>query len=307
MGCMPTSPASAALPRRAALLLGAGTLLWGGAGSASAQASTGTLRLSGAADANDRRYIYAKELLLLALSRAESPLKVVQIGGMTQTRMAVEVAEGRMDVLLLPMSWPPNAAIMPVRVPLRRGLLGVRLLLTRPELAQAIAACNTIEQLRTRFVMGYGADWIDRPAFEPLGFRVVSGSSYSGLFDMLRAGRFDFFSRGVNEIWPEVDHPVLGKGLVVAPRIALSYPLDDYLWVRRGDTALHDLITLGLARARADGSMDKLFDQWFGQGLRRAALDQRQVLELGGYPVEPGTPLELFDVLATLKHTRVGR
>jgi hypothetical protein len=286
-------------------LLGLATLPW--AATAPAQPTLGTLRLSGGADANDQRYAYVKELLTLALARADSPLKVVQIGGMTQTRMAVEVAEGRMDVLLLPMSWPPNAAIMPVRVPLRRGLLGVRLLLARPAMANAIAACNSIEQLRSRFVMGYGADWIDRPAFEPLGFRVVSGSSYSGLFDMLRAGRFDYLSRGVNEVWSEIDHPVLGKGLVVVPRLALSYPLDDYLWVRRGDSALHELISLGLARARTDGSMDKLFDQWFGKGLRRAALDQRHVLELGGYPVEPGTPLELFDVLTSLKHTRSGR
>lgn len=263
------------------------------------------LRLSGGADANDHRYRYAAEVLRLALQHAEVRRRVVQIGGMTQARMAVEVAEGRMDVLLLPMSWPSNAAITPVRVPLRRGLLGVRLLLARPAQARAIAQCKTLDELRSRFVMGYGADWIDRPAFEPLGFKLVLGASYSGLFDMLRAGRFHYLSRGINEIWAELDHPQLGRGLVVVPDIALSYPLDDYLWVRHGNTVLEEQITRGLARARADGSFLALFDRFHREGMRRAALEQRTIFEIGGYPVEPGTPLELFDVVRDMR--RPGR
>ncbi len=260
-----------------------------------------TLRFSGAADANDQRYAYPRELLQLALERAGSAQKVAQIGGMTQTRLAVEVAEGRMDVLLLPMSWPPNLAIMPVRLPLRRGLLGLRLLLARPAQARALSQCQNLDELREGFVLGYGADWIDRPAFEPLGFRVVLGSSYTGLFDMLRARRFDYLSRGVNEVWAEIDHPSLGRGLVVVPKVALHYPLDDYFWVRSGNTALHDLIARGLALARADGSMATLFERWHGPGMRRAQLARRLVFELGGYPVEPGTPLELFDALSVAR------
>ncbi len=262
------------------------------------------LRFSGGADANDRRYQYPAELLQIAMDRTESGRRVVQVGGMTQARMAVEVAEGRMDALLLPMSWPSNLAITPVRVPLRRGLLGVRLLMARPAEAEAISQCKTLDELRNRFTMGYGADWIDRPAFEPLGFKVVLGSSYSGLFDMLRAGRFDFLSRGVNELWAEVDHPQLGRDLVVVPKIALNYPLDDYFWVRRGDTVLEGQIERGLARARMDGAFASLFDRFHRDGIRRAMLDQRTVFTVGGYPVEPGTPIELFDVLRSVRRPR---
>jgi hypothetical protein len=259
------------------------------------------LTFSGGLDANDRRYEYPRELLELALIRAGSLRTVRQIGGMTQARLAVEVAEGRMDALLLPTSWPTNLAVMPVRIPLRRGLLGVRLLVTRPAVAAQLAAVPSLERLRNGWRMGYGADWVDRPAFAPLGFRVVLGSSYTGLFDMLRAGRFDFLHRGINEIWAEMDHPRLGRDLVVVPQLALRYPLDDYFWVRRGDDELASLISRGLTAARADGSFAALYERWFGPGITRAALPQRRVFELGGYPVEPGTPLELFDALSAAK------
>ncbi len=263
------------------------------------------LRFSGGTDAADRRYVYPQALLELALARAGSGRKVASVGGMTQTRLAAEVGAGRMDVLILPMSWPSNDAIMPVRVPLRRGLLGLRLLLARPSMAESLARCRTLDELRSRFTMGYGADWIDRPAFEPLGFKVVIGSSYVGLFDMLRAGRFDYFSRGVNEIWAEIDHPQLGRKLVVVPQVAVNYPLDDYFYVRRGDNALAELIGRGLQRARQDGSFAELFERYHSDGLRRSAVGERQVLELAGYPVQPGTPLELFDILPLAR--RIGR
>jgi hypothetical protein len=259
------------------------------------------LRFSGGLDGNDERYSFPAELLSLAMRSAGSHRELLQIGGMTQARLAVEVSEGRMDTLLLPSSWPINAAVTPVLVPLRRGLLGVRLLLARPEVAQKLARCKTLAELRSGFVMGYGADWIDRPAFEPLGFRMNAGASYSGLFDMLRAGRCDYLNRGVNEVWAELDHPQLGRGLVVVPGVGLSYPLDDYFWVRRGNTELHEQITRGLARAKADGSYRASFDRFHSAGLRRAALPSRVMFDVGGYPSEPGTPLELFDLLGELR------
>jgi ABC-type amino acid transport substrate-binding protein len=286
--------------RGALKVAGAGALAVLAAPCVFAQPSIGTLRFSGGLDANDQRYEYPRLLLELALAKAGSTMKVVQVGGMTQTRMATEVSEGRMDLLILPMSWPSNAVIEPLRFPLRRGLLGVRLLLARADRAAALGRVRDLTELRTRHTMGYGADWLDKPAFGPLGFRVVTGASYTGLFDMLRAGRFDFLSRGVNEVFAELDSPTLGRDLALVPGIAMSYPLDDYFFVRLGNRALSELLGQGLARARADGSFDALFQQFHGAAIKRAELQQRRIFDVGGYPVEPGTNLELFDVLRDL-------
>jgi ABC-type amino acid transport substrate-binding protein len=272
-----------------------------------AQPSVGTLRFSGGLDANDQRYDYPRQLLELVLAKAGSNLKVVPVGGMTQARMATEVGEGRLDVMILPMSWPANAVVEPIRMPLRRGLLGVRLLLARADRADALSRVPNLAELRGRYTMGYGADWLDRPAFAPLGFRIVQGASYTGLFDMLRAGRFDYLNRGLNEVFAELDHPQLGRELAVVPRIALNYPLDDYFFVRLGNRALVELLAQGLARARVDGSFDVLFQRFHGKAIERAEMGRRTVFEIGGYPVEPGTDLELFDVLRRGTGARPGR
>jgi hypothetical protein len=137
---------------------------------------------------------------------------------------------------------------------------------------------------------------------QSLGFRVEFGTAYRGLFDMLRAGRFDMLSRGVNEVAAELRDPLLaGRGMVVVPGIALYYPLDDYFWVHRDRGALHAAIERGFRRALADGSYAALFDRHYAAAMAEARIDERSVLHLRDYPVPPGTPLEAFDILGPVR------
>ncbi|HET7774245.1 MAG TPA: hypothetical protein VFK82_10510, partial [Burkholderiaceae bacterium] len=165
-------------------------------------------------DARDERYRYAVELLELALRKGGMRAPVTELQGMTQPRTVEEMRSGRLDVATLPLTFEPPQGVRPVRFPIRRGLLGVRLLLAPPHLAPKLAQVRSLDELK-QFKLGYGADWLDRGQFEQLGFKVVPGVSYTGLFEMMRAGRFDYMSRGVNEIFDEINHPELGPGLVV--------------------------------------------------------------------------------------------
>ena len=191
-----------------------------------------------------------------------------------------------------------TGALRPVKLPLRRGLLGVRLLVARPETAEALMHVETSGELIRGFRMGYDRAWLDAWTFEAMGFAIVYGNNYSGLFDMLRAGRFDYLSRGVNELPAELAEPRLaGRGLVVVPGIALYYPLDDYFWVSPRRPELHAAIERGFLRVLEDGRYAALFNRHYGRAMREARLGERSVLHLPGYPVPPGTPLEHFDVL----------
>jgi ABC-type amino acid transport substrate-binding protein len=267
------------------------SLAWAGA-------SNAPVRFGGHLDVNDARYRFSAELLELALRKGGSNAEVTELQGMTQPRMVEEMRQGRLDVATLPLTFEPPAGVRAVRFPIRRGLLGVRLLLAPPGLAPKLAQVKSIEELK-HFKLGYGADWLDRPQFERLGFKVVPGVSYTGLFDMMRAGRFDYMSRGVNEIFGELDHPELGPGLVVVPRVALFYPLDDYFFVGSARPELAGIIQRGLEKARTDGSLARLFDAYFGAALERARMNERVILHVTGYKVPAGTPIEFFDVLQT--------
>lgn len=250
----------------------------------------------------DRRFDAAAELLEQALMRAGRQGPVARVQGMNQLRSLQALRDGRLDVVMLPSVRAKDVALKPVAFPIRRGLLGVRLLLARPGDAERIARVATLSELRRDFILGYGQAWLDRREIEGLGFRVETANSYRGLFDMLRAGRFDYVSRGVNEVAAELADPRLaGSGLVVVPDIALFYPLDDFFYVRAGAGGLHRDIERGLEALLADGSYDRWLETHYGEAMRAARINERSVLHVLGYPVPEGTPLDRFDILSPVR------
>ncbi|MFC3149096.1 hypothetical protein [Piscinibacterium candidicorallinum] len=254
------------------------------------------VRMNGGADANDQRTTYPQRLLALAMERSGEPFRIVTVASMTVPRRIIEMQDGHLDLCVLASTMPPQRGIRPIRLPLQRGLLGVRLLLATPEVAERVTRVSDLSELKRRYRYGSGLDWADRGDLERLGFRVVAGASYSGLFDMLRNGRFDIFSRGITEIYRELDHPQLGRGLAVVPSLVLHYPLDSYFHVSERSPRLYTALERGLRRARQDGSMTALLASTYGAAIQRANLAERRWLRVQGYPVLPGTPLELFDL-----------
>lgn len=286
----------------------------GGAPAPAASARRTRLLLNVAAGQNpgDPRFRYATELLELVLQRAGFEAELLPRGGLTQPRQAIELARGGLDVGQLPAEGTVREGqAIAVPLPIRRGLLGLRLLLARRDRAEAVAAAPDLPSLQRQFSFGHGADWGDLALMRRAGFRVQTSDSYPGLFRMLEAGRFDCLSRGVSEVWDELSESRLaGSGrLVVVPRIALFYPLDDFFWVNPARPELAELIQTGLQRARADGSFDTLYRRHYGPALLRAQLRQRQVFRLPGAQLPPGSPphwcdaLERFASQSSLGHT----
>jgi len=284
------------------------TLLGSGASPVEAQAlaqraAEQTVRFPGRAEEpGDLRGVFASDLLALVLDRADEGFRLEIVGGMNQPRRIQAAHEGLVDVVTLPHHATAKSRLIPVRHPLQRGLLGVRVLLARPEMAERLMTVASVEELKRDYVMGYGATWLDREVMAGLGFRMEYGSRYTGLFEMLRAGRFDYLTRGVGELHAERQQPQLaGSGLVVVPGIALYYPLDHYFHVSPQRPALARSIQRGFQRALADGSYAALFERHYGEAMREIGLSERSIVHVLGYPVPRDTPLEEFDVLGLVR------
>lgn len=255
-----------------------------------------------AEEAGDQRGAFATELLALVLDRSNERFRLEIVGGMNQPRRIQAAHEGLVDVVVLPNQATAQSQLIPVRHPLQRGLLGVRVLLARPEMAERLMTVASVEELKRDYVMGYGTTWLDRDVMAALGFRMEFGTRYTGLFEMLRAGRFDYLTRGVGELHAERQQPQLaGSGLVVVPGIALYYPLDHYFHVSPKRPALARSIERGFQRALADGSYAALFERHYGEAMREIGLGERSIIHVLGYPVPPLTPLEEFDVLGLVR------
>lgn len=120
---------------------------------------------------------------------------------------------------------------------------------------------------------------------------------------MLQAQRFDYFPRSVIEIWDELEHP-RAKQLVVDPHVLLHYPTAMYFFFSRKRPELAETVRIGMEKAIADGSFERLFQQHFAASLQRAQLDQRQLIELHNPLLPSATPLQRRELWFTAPPVR---
>jgi hypothetical protein len=239
----------------------------------------------------DRRSEYALQLLKLALSKVgpEYRVEFAELP-MNQDRAVLELEAGRViDVAPLPSSAEREARLLAVRIPINKGVLGLRLGLVRKGDAALLADVKTLDDLKqVRLAQGQG--WPDVEILRANGLSVIAAPSYEGLFKMLVGNRFDYFPRSALEIWDEQARNA--DTMEIDPHIALHYYYDAYYMLNRANTRLAEIIRQGLEKAIADGSADRLFDQYYGERMRQANLDKRVIIELKNPLLTPGTPLD---------------
>ena len=205
---------------------------------------------------------YYKKLLLLALNKTKNDGDSVRLQpvrkDMLQARSIQAIANsGQVDLMWTMTSIEREETLLPVRIPLLKGLIGSRVLLIRPSDQVFFNNITSLAQLQG-VLAGQGHDWPDVSILRANNLPVITSSSYLGLFEMLKKGRFDYFPRGVSEIGIEFSKG-LYQGLVVESSILLQYPTAFYFFVHPDNTALAERLERGLRLAIADGSFDIIF------------------------------------------------
>ena len=258
---------------------------------APARAQTRVLVYPRAEGIGDRRDDYPVDLLTLALSKAGRRDELqASAFFMLQARSIRELELGRgLDIIWTMTSAEREESLLPIRVPIDRGLLGWRLLMVRQDNLARFSHAHRLSDLQD-LRAGLGADWPDTAILRKAGLTVDESARYGDLFLKLAAGRIDYFPRGVNEVWGELQARK-EAGLTVEPRLALHYPTAMYFFVNKRDTALAADITRGLEKALHDGSFEALFQRYFGGDIQRAKLGERQILELKNPLLPAETPL----------------
>lgn len=168
--------------------------------------------------------------------------------------------------------------LVPIRIPLFKGLIGWRLLFIKKNKKEIFSSINTLEELRP-YLSGHGHDWPDVQVFKFNHLPVSTSASWEGLFKMLHAERIDYFPRSIVEIWRE-QRLFADINLHVEDHLALHYPAAYYFFTNKQNTALAEALTQGLNIAIADGSFDKVFLEHFGEFIKKAELERRTIIEL---------------------------
>lgn len=227
---------------------------------------------------------YFSKLLDLALSKTEQSHGsfLIQLASTRTTnhRLLARMLNGEIDVLWSTINPEIEKYLLPVRVSLLKDLTSYRLLMIRRGDQARFSAINSLDDLR-QLRGGMHPQWSDAAIMAHNDLPLVYGVEYTQLFFMLTAGRFDYFSRGLAQIYIEPERfPDLP--LAIEEELIIHYPNDYYFFVRKEDFKLAERIAKGLKLAQADGSFDELFNSFprYRWGMEQLQSNKRRMITL---------------------------
>lgn len=210
-------------------------------------------------------------------------------------RAAAEVESGTGLVNIIARTSNPvlEKRLLPISLPLDKGLVGLRLFLVMPPTQGRLNLIKTQAEL-AEFSIGQGANWGDLHILRQSGFNKLRlADNYRSLFQMLAAGRFDLFPRGLSEIEAELlAHKAEFPDLMIERRFALRYPIAFIFYVPRTPEgqAMAERITDGLWRLQKNGNFERLYANYKASVLKNIQLAGRTVFVLPNSMTLPALP-----------------
>ncbi|MFM5145244.1 MULTISPECIES: hypothetical protein [Aeromonas] len=255
-----------------------------------AQAQTLTVKVP-SRPINDLDSEYQLKLLELALDRAGQPYKLERVDlNLNQFTLQQELRKGKtINVFWMGTSSALESALIPVPIPLFRGLEGLRLSFIHSDAQEKFNQVNTLADLK-QLKAAQGVGWADNKILEQAGIATYAGR-YSNLFRLINDGdKLDFFPRGLVEIFAErrelaAQYP----NLAIEQHLLIRYPFAEFFFVSPEAPKLAKAIQTGLERAYADGSFMQFFHEnpRIREALASANLGQRVTISLPNPDMTP--------------------
>ena len=251
----------------------------------------------GESPGQEKLWEYYVGLLEIALENTEKTDGPFQLSRSTTSMMRSAAIENLskglgVDVMWIMTSHEREETLLPVRIPLLKGMLGYRAFIIREMDQGKFNSINNIADLR-KFTAVQGDFWSDTRILEANGLPVTGVKSYESMFFLLSKGRYDYFPRGINEIWKEIElHR--DNNLAVEERIILQYDSPMYFFVSKDNAELADRLFRGLSVALEDGSFDKYFfrDPIIMETFNKTKLKSRKIIRLENPYLPKETPLK---------------
>jgi len=225
-------------------------------------AQPNTVRVLAAQSREDVSHGYFIELLTLTLikSSPKYPTKAVQVlgeGEITHGRTLRLLSDNVIDVFWSGTNTQREQDLLPVRIPLFKGLLGYRVLLIHKSNHEKFIGIR--EKGLQSLIACQGEHWPDSDILEDNNFQVARVVRFDSMFKMLNQNRCDYFPRSIFEGYAElISAQQLYPDLMMFDDVILRYNFPMYYFVSLENPELAKQIEYGFKQANADGSLQKL-------------------------------------------------
>ncbi len=232
----------------------------------------------------DNRRDYNKAVLELALKKTikqYGPYKLIPSNSMNAARSENVAKNGKLEnfFVILSVSSERLSEMNAVNFPIDRGIVGYRVFFVSPTMRLKLKNITTLEELKN-FTILQGIGWLDIKILQNSGFKVITGSTYEGLFEMVARGRGDLFPRGANELLREyVSHKHI-KDLIYDDSIILYYNLPRFFFTSKKNKVAARRVEDGIIAAYSDGSFNELWESYYHQSIKFADLKNRRIIKI---------------------------
>lgn len=256
-------------------------------------AATWVITYPQATSLNDPRQNYPIELLHLALEKtgvqyhvkaSSKPLSQAKSLRKLRENIDVNVVWSMTDV-------QREADLLPIRIPLDKGLIGWRVFMTHKNKPFYRKNIESLDDLLVYSPIQV-TDWPDTKILQANGFNVLTAQSYQESLSLLARQQADFFPRSVMEASAEMGVVSMDDDIRLRRDIAIVYPSAMYFFVNKRNKTLANLLATGLRRAIDDGSFEQLFDQHHKSILSEFDMPNIRVWRLENPLLPPLTPLD---------------
>ena len=141
--------------------------------------------------------------------------------------------------------------------------------------------------------IGLGETWPDARIVESSGLRIETFDEYQEGFSALHREEFDCFSRGVNEIFKELE--TRDNTFTYDEKIYLKYEAPIYFFVSPENDELANRIQRGLESTRTSGDFDCIFLHYFAKDIAQAKLPDRDGIVLDHRAIPKQSPHQHTD------------
>lgn len=169
-----------------------------------------------------------------------------------------------------------NEVIM-ISKPLAKNLLGYRIPIIKEKNQAKLANAKNIKKL----VHGIPKTWSDATIFKYNEFAISEEGDFSDIFERLTSDNFDYTTFGANEVKSIYQNRDLkNKGLVIEESTLLFYPFPLVFYVNPKNETLAKRINTGLQTIEENGTLDAIFQDYYGSLVKDLNLTKRELITL---------------------------
>jgi hypothetical protein len=238
---------------------------------------------------------YPIKLLSLALDQTGVNYELSPSGNLLPKEKALDSLQDNREINIV-WSMTSNQRendLLPIRIPIFKGLIGWRLLLIRQEMAEPFSYIKQFDQL-VKLSPLQGRDWPDTKILRSNGFDVITERSLSAMMNMLGNAQGDFFPRSIIEVWEEWEewsNRDAVNQIQIQDSIGIRYPAAIYFFVNKKSVPLANLIERGLEKSIENGTFEALFVENYKHFIEKTQIENRTFHQLENTFLPEKTPL----------------